>query len=366
MKKIVMVGTHRDTMGGVSSVVRVLEAGGLFERCGIHYIASHVDGSATRKFVAAVRAWFEFLFLVLKRDVSLLHVHLGSRASFWRKLQFIWLASCRAIPVVIHLHGSEFHLFVDEECGPIRRRLVRLVFERAATVLVLSRSWKDWVETRFPGAKVEVLYNPVMSAPAGTFAERRGGVLFLGRLDRRKGVAHLIAAGAAAALAVPDLELWLGGDGDPAELRTRATALGLGHRTEFLGWVSGDEKHRRLSQAAVFVLPSYNEGLPMAVLEAMAYGLPVISTPVGGIPEAITDGVEGFLVAPGDEAALADRLSRLLSDADLRHRMGAAARTKAQSKFSVAAAVTQLAALYAEVLHVRGAADAHRAQVGRR
>jgi glycosyltransferase involved in cell wall biosynthesis len=356
MKKIVMVGTHRDTMGGVSSVVRVLEAGGLFDRCGIHYIASHADGSARHKLVVASRAWFGFLRMVIKRQVSLLHVHLSSRASFWRKLQFIWLARLAGIPVVVHLHGAEFRIFTDEECGPIGRRLVRFVFDGAAAVLVLSESWKAWVDARFPGAKSRVLYNPVMPVRHRALTSASGRVLFLGRLGQRKGVAHLIAAAANVTPLVPDLELWLGGDGDPSELRARAAALGLGQQTAFLGWVSGEEKHRRLSEAAVFVLPSYNEGLPMAVLEAMAYGLPVISTPVGGIPEAITDGVEGYLVAPGDEATLADRLSRLLRDAGLRHRMGAAGRAKVESKFSAATAVAQLEALYADVLRNRSGA----------
>lgn len=351
MKKIVMVGTHRDTMGGVSSVVRVLEAGGLFERCSVDYIASHADCSAARKLAVAVGAWIGFLWMVLRCKASLLHVHVASRASFWRKLQFIWLARLAGIPVVVHLHGGEFHIFADEECGSVGRRLVRYVFEGAALVLVLSESWRTWVQTRFPRARCQVLYNPVMPVRGQALERDSKAILFLGRLGKEKGVPDLIDATATVAAAVPELELWLGGDGDPNELRARAQALGLGPQTAFLGWVTGEEKHRRLSNAAVFVLPSHNEGLPMAVLEAMAYGLPVISTPVGGIPEAVTDGVEGFLITPGDEAALADRLIRLLTNAELRQQMGAAARLKAESKFSVAAIVDQLEVHYTEALH---------------
>jgi glycosyltransferase involved in cell wall biosynthesis len=117
-------------------------------------------------------------------------------------------------------------------------------------------------------------------------------------------------------------------------------------RVEVLGWITGADKLTRLQQAAVFALPSFSEGLPMGLLEAMAAGLPVLATPVGGIPEVITDGVEGFLVDPGDVGALTDRLSRLLSDENLRGRMGRAARHKAEALFTVDVILPQLEQLY--------------------
>lgn len=345
-----MIGTSRTTMGGISSVVQELEEGGLFDRCPVRYIDTHTDGSVARKLIVALRGWLTFMQILVMGKVGLLHVHLSSRASFWRKLLFILPSQVVCIPIVLHLHGSEFHLFYESECGTLRRRLIRYVFEHAARVVVLSNSWKEWVQNKFPKAKVQLINNSVR-LPHVSYCERdHSTVLFLGRLGERKGGFHLIAAVSQIVHDFPNLKLWLGGDGEVEKGRILSREVGIEERVEFLGWVTGEEKQNRLQQAAIFVLPSYNEGLPMAVLEAMGHGLPVISTPVGGIPEAISDGVEGFLVPPGDEAALAERLRRLLSDKELRRKMGEAARVKVEKHFSTEVVVPQFEALYAELL----------------
>jgi len=350
MKRIVMIGTSRTTMGGISSVVRTLEEGGLFSRCQITYIATHTDGSRGAKLFAAMQGWLAYMARLMTGRVGLLHVHLSSRASFWRKSFFILPSYLFKVPVVLHLHGGEFHLFYGQECSAPCRRFIRYVFERAARVVVLSKSWQAWVRDNFPRARVGLIYNPVSLPPIVHRESSPETVLFLGRLGERKGVYHLIAAAHALLRDYPRLVLWLGGDGEVEDGRALARQLGIEDHIEFLGWVSGEGKRSRLQQAAVYALPSYNEGLPMSVLEAMAYGLPVVATPVGGIPEAVSDGVEGFLVPPGDEAALADRLRRLLDDEELRRRMGAAARAKVERCFSTEVVVPQFEALYAELL----------------
>jgi glycosyltransferase involved in cell wall biosynthesis len=118
----------------------------------------------------------------------------------------------------------------------------------------------------------------------------------------------------------------LAGDGDVAVFRALAAQLGLADRITFPGWVGQGEVSRKLAAADVFVLPSYNENLPMSVLEALAHGVPVITTPVGAIPEAVTDGCEGYLVPPGNQEQLADRLARLIRDGELRRNMATEAR----------------------------------------
>ena len=113
-----------------------------------------------------------------------------------------------------------------------------------------------------------------------------------------------------------------------------------------LGWVDDEAKRRVLAEAAVYVLPSYYEGLPMGVLEAMSAGLPVVSTVVGGIPEAVTEGVEGYLVLPGDVKKLAAVLRDLLRDAELRERMGLAGKKKIREHFASPVILPQIEAVY--------------------
>jgi glycosyltransferase involved in cell wall biosynthesis len=282
--------------------------------------------------------------------VALVHVHTSSRASFWRKSAFFVLAFAFGVPAILHLHGSEFAVFHDRECGVIRRRFVRWIFDRSARVLVLSQAWRDWVRGMCNNPNVQVLYNPVSIPPAIVPTQReRGRLLFLGRLGKRKGTYDLIEAVTRLAPVHPDLRLFLGGDGDVDAVNARAHELGVAGRVKALGWVRNADKQAQLGRASIYVLPSYHEGLPMSILEAMAAGLPVVSTNVGGIPEAVRDGAEGFLVEPGDIDSLADRLRRLLVDPEVAAQMGCAARARADALFSAAAVLPQLEEVWASL-----------------
>lgn len=345
-----MLGTALDTQGGVSAVVSVLKGGGLFERNHIRYIATHRDGGMATKLLAALAGWMRFMGGLVVGRVALVHVHMSSRASFWRKLLFLLPTFALRVPVVLHLHGAEFREFYGRECLPFVQRLIRFVFERAGRVVVLSGGWRDWVVGQFPQASVVVVYNPVVLPACLLFAARDNStLLFLGRLGERKGTFDLIEAMARLVPTYPDVKLLLGGDGALDAVQARVAGLGISANVETLGWVRGEDKHVLLARASIYVLPSYNEGLPVSVLEAMAAGLPVVSTPVGGIPEAVTDGVEGYLVQPGNVEMLADRLGRLLGDAELRRRMGRAARQKVERSFAVERIVPQIDLLYKEL-----------------
>ena len=349
-----MLGTRPDGRGGVATVVSVLAEAGMFERCGIEYLATHAEGSAARKLIILMWAGLRFVALSLFRRVLLLHVHLASRASFWRKSIFLSWAALLNIPVVIHLHGGEFHVFFEKECGPRRQRFIRWIFGQAKVVIVLSEAWRSWVQGQIPLARVRVMANPTR-LPVATSNEAREGctLLFLSRVVAAKGIFELIQALAKLVDDFPALKLKVGGDGDLTAASRLADSLGVGGRIEFLGWVRGDSKTKLLTTATIYVLPSYNEGLPMGVLEAMSAGMAIVASRVGGIPEAIEDGREGFLVAPGNVEQLVLCLHRLLLDGDLRVNIGAAARRKAVTHFDVNNIVLRLEELYADILKGR-------------
>jgi glycosyltransferase involved in cell wall biosynthesis len=115
----------------------------------------------------------------------------------------------------------------------------------------------------------------------------------------------------------------IAGNGNIAPYQAEVERLGLGARVSFPGWLPEAEAHQRLAQAALLVLPSEAEGLPMAIVEAFAWGVPVISTPVGSTPDILHDGVEGLMIPVGDVDALAKALERMIGDADLRRQLGA-------------------------------------------
>jgi glycosyltransferase involved in cell wall biosynthesis len=332
-----MLGPARHAMGGMAAVVQGYIDAGLFERWPIRYLDTHIDGSRLGKLRVGARALAIFTAMAIRGQIALAHIHVAQRTSFWRKRLFMAVAFAFRIPVVLHLHGSEFRVFYEQECGLVGRSLVRSAFERSAIVIALSSQWETWVKAMAPGANTLCLYNSVrLPSNVGDHgsASSPPTIVFLGRLGKRKGVYDLVAAVAALVHRFPDIRLILGGDGEEKEVLAYATTLGVSRNVTALGWVTGPQKEQALRAAWIFCLPSHQEGLPMALLEAMGRGLPVVTTPVGGIPDAIDSWVDGVLVPPGNVPALSSCLERLLIDDSLRRSIGRAARARVESQFT--------------------------------
>jgi glycosyltransferase involved in cell wall biosynthesis len=349
---IVMLGVHPQSKlrGGISTVTDVYRQSGLFTRWPIVYIGTVASGGALSKAFVAAGAMARFAAIVLSGRLALLHAHTSARGSLWRKIAFILIALAARRPAILHLHSGEFETYYQQRCGFGRKRLVQFVFKRVDRVVVLSRHMQGVVRRIQPAAKVTRIFNPIV-LPARSAPTRKSApvLLFLGLLAAKKGVFDLLDALAIVRKHFPAVRLRCGGHGDVAAVEARALELGVYDCVEFLGWVDGERKERELTDAAIYVLPSYAEGLPMGVLEAMAAGTPVVATAVGGVPDAIENGVEGFLVPPGDARALADRIMRLLGRPELRASVAAAAEKKVREQFSAEVVLAQVEALYASL-----------------
>ena len=345
--RIVMIGSSRTTRGGISSIVDVYFAAGLFDRWDAEYLETHCDGSKARKLAKALGAWIAFMARLVYGEVGLLHVNIASDASFRRKACFILPAHLLGVPYVLHMHGGDFERFYRERCGPVARRLLEFVYGHAGAVIALTEGWRRTIEAIVPAARVVVIPNPVAMprtpAPVATNSPR---VTFLGMVKEAKGVYELLDAFSTVARAHPDARLVVAGDGELEKFRYKACERDLFDAIETPGWVGAPEKDALLQSASVFVLPSHIEALPMSLLEAMAAGLPVVATRVGGIPDVVTDGREGCLVAPRDPVALAAAIERLLDDPAQRVALGLAARRRVAESYSVAAVIPRIESLW--------------------
>ena len=298
------------THGGIASVLRYYKpCFGTF-----NFIPTYRDASALSKLrydaFSLCRLWWK---LLTDRNIRIVHIHTAWGGSFIKHAWYVWLAAAMGRKVVLHCHGSSFEGWYDRLPAG-RRRLVGDTFRRSGKVIALARAWKDlFVSIGVDASKVEVLNNITPCSGAGMKPLRPGEpvrFLFLGEIGPRKGVFDILEA----LRLIPEqkrraLRLDIGGNRNEEQLRSRIEEYGLQQTVTFHGFVSGERKRELLQAADVFILPSFNEGLPIAILEAMSYGCAVISTPVGGIPEVVSG--NGVLVSPGDAAQIADAMQRL-------------------------------------------------------
>lgn len=345
VKQVLVLGTA--ARGGIRSVIEAYEAAGFYTPGRARFIATHVEGGMLVRLRTALMSYLTVAAALLGGRADLLHLHMSMRGSFWRKFIFLRMARLAGVPVIVHLHGSEFARFYEGSPAWVQRA-VRHLFDTASGVVVLSASWRAFV-AGLTRNQVTVIGNFVPDGydPERARRERKPRhCLFMGQFGERKGIFDLLPVFADVARRVPEARLSCGGNGEVDKVREVVAALGAQEAVRVPGWVSGAEKAALLHGCGVFVLPSYNEGLPMAIIEAMSYGMPIVSTTVGGIPELVSE-ANGALVAPGDRQALADALLAILErdDASLMT-MGAASRALYERSFSPVACLGDMRALY--------------------
>jgi glycosyltransferase involved in cell wall biosynthesis len=262
------------------------------------------------------------------------------------------VATCRllGVPVLRHLH-ARMDGFYRRLPGPLQR-LTRRVFHMASAVVVIGPAAREFVldVLRVPPSRVEMIINgvPEATAPPQPAQSPPGPcrVLFLGNLSERKGLVDLLFALAQPGLDTRALAVTIAGGGDVARYRRLAAELGVAGVVRFEGWCDQAKTRRLLARAHVLALPSHDEVLPLAVLEALAHGVAVLTTPVGEIPALLTDGVDALFVPPGDPAAIARALQRVTSDPVLMRGLARNGRLLYQQHFSLAGFFTRVASVH--------------------
>ncbi len=274
---------------------------------------------------------------IIRFRPDLVHIHTCSFNTFWRNGLDVLTTRLLGRKVVLHIHGAMFHHFLDG-LGSIQRLLARSVFRLCHRVIVLGEQWRQVLAPWVWKHKITVVPNgvPVPDSPLDIMG-RPLQILCFANYERRKGQADLLHA--LAGLERRDVRLGLYGfESEPGErlkLQALAADLGLAGRVEIPGPVTGADKQAVMQQASLFVLPSYDEGLPMAMLEAMAAGLPVIVTRVGAIAEAVRDGRDGLIYQPGDIPTLLRLLEQLIGDPKRAAEIAQAGRRRVIDDFSL-------------------------------
>lgn len=356
MLRVLVVATSRKTRGGITSVVKAHEKGRQWKKYRCRWIETHRDGNIFIKMLYLIVGLTKAMFLLPRYD--LVHIHMSEPVSALRKLPIMVWARLWRKKTIVHFHSFSPATTVYGKY----RKVYGFMFYNADRVIVLSCYWRKIVVDEFGlDDKVIVVYNPCM-VQTNQSVSRNGNdysdivfhkkqyILYAGTVNARKGYVDMIRAFSIIADKHSDWMIVFAGNGDVEKGRRLAENLGIAEKTLFLGWVTGKEKERVFSEATMFCLPSYAEGFPMAVLDAWSYGLPVITTPVGGIPDVARDGENMLLFDPGDIAGLARQMERMITEENLRRNIAKKSVKLADTVFNINTINTQLDHIYTNLL----------------
>lgn len=309
-KNVLTIGPHINEKGGISQVIKTYSS--FFSP--FHIISTSKKGNTCLKVIFLTFAIIKCAtILTFNPNIKIVHIHTASDNSFKRKTIFIAIAKFFRKKIILHIHGGNFKNFYST--NPKR---ISYILQKADLIIALSNGWKQFFISNCHCKNVTVLNNPI-EKPHDIKCQphKKTTILFLGKVSKEKGIYDLIeVVNVLIKENKLNISLQICGNDDNNILSKLINKYNLKNDVEVEGWVEGFKKSSLLANADIFILPSYIEGLPICILEAMSYKKPIITTPVGGIPEIITHDKNGILVPPGDKNALAKAIITLYSDPD--------------------------------------------------
>lgn len=329
-QRVVMTGVkYKDNHpGGISAVVKYWSE--YFED--LQYFPTFQEGSKILKIYTFGSSYCKLYWkLLTDKNIEIVHIHTAAGTDFERSSKILHLAKRFQKKVVLHSHASQFKVFYASASEEKKIRIVETL-KSVDVLIALSESWKEWfVSLGVDAHKIIILHNitayPTIledgkNARKIDVSNRPVRFLFMGEIGQRKGVFDIIRGLTNHRDEVKNkIELRIGGNKMEEELRKAIEEGGLLDFVKFEGWVSGEKKIELLNWADVYILPSFNEGLPISILEAMSYKMPIISTPVGGIPEVV-DSTNGILVAPGNDEEIYSAIKYYVDNKEYIHAHG--------------------------------------------
>ena len=323
---ILIVGPDKEAKGGIATVIN---------NC---YLYDHPDEyrffflsswSEERKWWTQLRAFFCIRKVVNVNKIDLVHFHVAQKGSFFRKALLSKLVP-KSCCIFFHMHASQFDIFYNQS-NKFMKTIIGRVLQRIDHIIVLSKSWQEFYK-KLTDTDISIINNAVDLPENVYYNKDATHIVTFGRVGQRKGSYDILTVAKQIAINFPDIRFVLYGDGEVEKVqehikREQITNVILG------GWVHQEEKEKIFQNTVLHFLPSYNEGLPMSILETMAVGIPNISTRVGGIPEVI-DGENSLLVEPGDTDTMTTLIQSFLSNERQRTTYSKKARETISKNFS--------------------------------
>lgn len=364
---VLLLGPDRAAVSGVSTHLNLLLESDLARHFHLRHFQVGSEGrheGGVGRLLRLAASPFALAATLVAERVDIVHLNTSlNRRAYWRDLAYMLVARLCGSRVVYQIHGGALpEQFAARR--PLLAAVLRASLRLPQAIVVLASSEHAAYRKFTGGAPIRLVPNAIDCVPylrlpraAADGARRRPlRLLYIGRLARDKGLFEALQGLQKARWAGADAQLTIAGSGpDEAALRDAVNKLRLGGAVSFAGPVFGDDKVRLLGGADVLLFPTHAEGLPYALLECMAAGMPAITTRVGAIPDVVSDNLHGLFVAPKDAEGIGRAITRLADDPALVGKMGAACRERIRNHYSIQRLAAELGRLYTEIEPLRRA-----------
>lgn len=340
---VLVVAPSRKARGGITAVITTYEKTFLWKKWNCKWIETYRDSNSVIKIFYFLKGFFKYLIFL--SQCKIVHIHLSWSTSAIRKFPFFFCAYILNKKTILHLHsGAE--TIIEGKC----QYVYRFIFSHSSCIVVLADVIKDQLKKKYKFRRIEVLYNPCPVVVNNLKINKTKTILFAATLYKNKGYLDLIEAFSTIFYKLSDWKIIFAGNGEIEKGRSFAKKLGINQQVVFTGWISGEEKEKLFQEASIFCMPSHNEGFPMAILEAWAYGIPVTTTPVGGLPDVLVHGENAMVFEPGDTDTLAEHMEKLILNESLREKLSKESLKLSQGQFNIKTITQQLSVLYNHLL----------------
>ncbi|MBC2370367.1 glycosyltransferase family 4 protein [Listeria booriae] len=326
---IFMVGPDSASKGGISTVISNFKKHFRVEGKEISYFDSWSESHPIRSSISAI---FSVRKKVKESKADVIHMHVAQKGSFLRK-SILALTLSKKYPIIFHMHASQFDTFY-EQANPILKKYIRWVLCRVEQLVVLSTQWRDFYESVTGRTDIQVVENAVQLPENYHYNPDAVNIVTFGRIGKRKGSYDILKLAKAIGKIHPKIQFVLYGDGELDTVQQKIEKLEL-KNVQLGGWLTKEEQSSIFKSTLLHLLPSYQEGLPMAILESMSFGIPNMASTVGGIPEVVIDQENGMLIEAGRVNEMEEKLLEFLNDKGVRNTYSQAARNKIEQEFAI-------------------------------
>lgn len=317
---VLIIGPDKCAKGGIATVINNFYTGFSDKLIKTHYLFSWKESGNINNIITFIYCIVKLPYLLIKYNIKVVHIHVAQGGSFYRKSIFSIISKMMGKKVIFHIHASQFDKFYEKNCS-IVKKIIKILLNISDLIVVLSEEWKMIIETISERNDILVVENAVTVHENNKYNNNGKNITFFGRIGYRKGIYDLLDICECIFRKYPEYKLIICGDGEIESAQEIIKTKNLNSNVVIKGWVNGYEKEDILRETIINILPSYNEGMPMAILETMGYGIPNISTNVGGIGKVVIDNYNGYIINPGDKNALLEKINNMIGDSEKRRKL---------------------------------------------